>query len=125
MKHNKLWLTAGVVTGAGALSYVMVKHFRRIQAESMAWQVQRRPALDVLACPKCHGALNIIVPSAEEGYHCPACQEDYPVVDGIPHFIQPQEMTGFNKQFAQMYDWFSWGYRLFSKIAFAYIGITE
>ena len=30
-----------------------------------------------------------------------------------------------NKHYAQMYDWFSWGYRIFLKVAFAYIGITE
>jgi ubiquinone/menaquinone biosynthesis C-methylase UbiE len=46
-------------------------------------------------------------------------------VEGIPHFIQPETLTGFNRRFARMYDWFSWGYRLFSKIAFAYIGMDE
>jgi len=46
-------------------------------------------------------------------------------VEGIPHFIQPKQLTGFNRRFARMYDWFSWGYRLFSKIAFAYIGMRE
>ncbi len=46
-------------------------------------------------------------------------------MDGIPHFIQPAQLTGFNRRFARMYDWFSWGYRLFSKIAFAFIGMSE
>jgi len=125
MRAKNLWFVSGVVLGAGVLSYAMVRHSRRTRAESLAWQELRRPALNVLACPRCRGSLNFIYSSEGDRYHCPACQTDYPVVDGIAHFIQPQEMTGFNKQFAQMYDWFSWGYRLFSKIAFAYIGMAE
>jgi ubiquinone/menaquinone biosynthesis C-methylase UbiE len=46
-------------------------------------------------------------------------------VDGIPHFIETKTLMGLNKRFSQMYDWFSWGYRAFSKVAFAYIGMTE
>jgi ubiquinone/menaquinone biosynthesis C-methylase UbiE len=46
-------------------------------------------------------------------------------VDGIPRFLQPETLTGFNSRFSHLYDWFSWGYRLFSKVAFAYIGMDE
>jgi ubiquinone/menaquinone biosynthesis C-methylase UbiE len=111
--------------GAGVLSLALVKRHRRTQAEGLAWQKLRRAALDVLACPDCRGVLSAIPLAGGEGYHCPACQKDYPVVDGIPHFIQTQEMSGLNKRFAQMYDWFSWGYRAFSVVAFAYIGMSE
>jgi short-subunit dehydrogenase/ubiquinone/menaquinone biosynthesis C-methylase UbiE/uncharacterized protein YbaR (Trm112 family) len=79
------------------------------------------PALDLLVCPHCHGPLD----SQPQGLACPACQRDYPVVDGIPHFFQPAELTGLNKRFARMYDWISWFYRPFSRAAFAFIGTTE
>jgi ubiquinone/menaquinone biosynthesis C-methylase UbiE len=125
MKLKNLWLTTGVVMGAGALSYAMVKRRIRVRVESLAWQERRRPALDVLACPECLGSLTFIPSSGGDRYHCPACQKDYPVVVGIPHFIQLQTLTGQNKRFSQMYDWFSWGYRAFSKLAFACIGMTE
>jgi ubiquinone/menaquinone biosynthesis C-methylase UbiE len=34
-------------------------------------------------------------------------------------------LTGLNRRFARLYDWFSWIYRPFSKVAFAFIGMTE
>ena len=85
--------------------------------------------LDLLACPFCHGCLNY-AGVHQETLHtglliCQQCKREYPLVDGIPHFIQPETLNGFNRRFAQMYNWFSWGYRLFSKIAFAYIRMDE
>ena len=50
---------------------------------------------------------------------------NYHIVDGIPHFILHEQLSGFNRRFAGLYNWFSWGYRPFSKIAFAYIGMDE
>ncbi len=125
MKSKNGWLAAGLAIGTGALSYGLVQRHLRVQAEGLAWQKKHRPALDVLACPVCHAALTIIFLAGGDRYHCATCQKDYPIVDGISHFIQPEELTGWNKRFAGMYDWFSWGYRAFSKIAFAYIGMTE
>jgi ubiquinone/menaquinone biosynthesis C-methylase UbiE len=56
---------------------------------------------------------------------CPRCKRDYPIVGGIPQFIQPEALTGFNRRFSRMYDRFSWIYAAFSKVAFAYIGMNE
>lgn len=123
MKHRKVWFMAGLALGA--LSLVLVRRYRQGLAEGIAWQKQRVPSLDVLACPACHGTLSLITLQGGEGYRCPACQVDYPLVDGIARFIQPQELAGMNKAFARLYDWFSWIYRAFSKVAFAYIGMTE
>ncbi len=125
MKSRNVWLVAGLAIGAGALSFALVRRHRRALAEILAWQKQRRPALDVLACPVCHGTLTIVSLPDGDGYYCLACNRNYPVVDGIPHFIQTEELTGWNKRFAGVYDWFSWAYRAFSKIAFAYIGLSE
>jgi len=77
--------------------------------------------LNTLACPQCHGPLVL----QAQGLDCPACGRHYAVVDGIPHFIEPAQLTGLNRQFARMYDWFSWIYRPFSFVAFAVIGTTE
>jgi ubiquinone/menaquinone biosynthesis C-methylase UbiE/uncharacterized protein YbaR (Trm112 family) len=89
----------------------------------------KRNSLDLLACPACHAPLTLHDGTAgplESGrLRCERCQKDYPIEQGIPHFVQPEQLTGLNRRFARMYDWFSWGYRLFSKIAFAYIGMRE
>lgn len=78
--------------------------------------------ISLLACPSCRGALTLL---GESALTCPTCQKTYPIVDGIPHFVAPEKLTGFNRRFSRMYNWFSWGYRAFSKIAFAYIGMDE
>lgn len=89
----------------------------------------KRNSLDLLACPACHTPLTLHDGTAgpvESGcLRCERCQKDYPIEQGIPHFVQPEQLTGLNRRFARMYDWFSWGYRAFSKIAFAYIGMSE
>lgn len=36
--------------------------------------------LEVLACPKCHGKLDV----KEQALECPACRLRYPILDGIP-----------------------------------------
>lgn len=38
--------------------------------------------LQILVCPKCHGALDYR--EAEQGLDCPACRVRYPVRDDIP-----------------------------------------
>ncbi len=83
-------------------------------------------SLDFLACPECHGLLS---PAGIQGgeietgsLFCPACNKTYPVQRGIPHFIRYQELSGTNRRFAVLYDWFSHVYRLYSKVAFAFLG---
>ena len=125
MKSKNVQLVVASAVAAGVIGLALLRRHRRIQAERLAWQKQRRAALDVLRCPNCHGALAVVPMAGGDGYHCPTCRRDYPVVNGIPHFIEPGEITGWNRRLAGMYDWFSWGYRAFSKAAFAFIGMTE
>jgi len=87
--------------------------------------------VDLLVCPQCHGKLEFI--AAEPATHdcqtgnlyCGDCEKNFSVIDGIPHFITPDQLTGFNRRFSHLYDWFSWIYAAFSNVAFAYIGMDE
>jgi len=91
----------------------------------------KRKNYALVACPKCHGHLEnyFADPNAElcltGNLYCKTCSVNYSIVNGIPHFIRSEMLNGFNRNFSQMYDWFSWIYRAFSKIAFAYIGMDE
>ena len=91
----------------------------------------KRSTLDQLACPTCHGQLEYFCadPGAEDcqtgNLYCHVCSANYSIVQGIPCFLQAQELSGLNQRFARLYDWFSWIYRPFSKLAFAYIGMSE
>jgi ubiquinone/menaquinone biosynthesis C-methylase UbiE/uncharacterized protein YbaR (Trm112 family) len=89
----------------------------------------KRSSLDLLACPECHHSLALQAdlndPIETGSLGCPVCQKEYPIAADIPRFIASPELSGFNRRFSRLYDWFSWGYRLFSKVAFAYIGMKE
>lgn len=89
----------------------------------------KRNTLSILGCPACHANLTFAGQDAGSitsgALTCPSCQKTYPVVNGIPHFIEAQDLSGFNRRFSHMYDLFAWAYRAFSKIAFAYIGMDE
>lgn len=85
--------------------------------------------VDMLACPNCQMPLVFKGVDGEMilsgTLTCLQCCKDYPILNGIPYFIQTAELTGFNQRFSRMYDWFSWIYAAFSKVAFAYIGMKE
>jgi uncharacterized protein YbaR (Trm112 family) len=55
----------------------------------------RRDLMDILACPVCKGTLTltIVLVEADEvitgSLHCAACNEDYPIDDGIPNLLPP------------------------------------
>lgn len=55
----------------------------------------KRDLMDILACPLCKGELTLEV-EAEEGDEilsgslcCAACDETYPIEDGIPNLLPP------------------------------------
>lgn len=80
----------------------------------------------LLACPTCKKKLSLVTESKgmieSGGLHCDSCGKDYPIQKGIPQFIQPGELTGLNRKFARVYDWFSYFYRPISTIFFAFAG---
>jgi ubiquinone/menaquinone biosynthesis C-methylase UbiE len=57
--------------------------------------------------------------------YCKNCSTNYSILNGVPHFVIPETMDGLNQRFSRSTNWFSWGYRTFSKLAFAYIGLNE
>jgi ubiquinone/menaquinone biosynthesis C-methylase UbiE/uncharacterized protein YbaR (Trm112 family) len=87
-------------------------------------------SLEMLACPFCHSHLVIDNAGNERTIlsgtlTCPSCSKEYPIQKGIPHFINTSDLTGLNHRFSHLYNWFSWIYSTFSKVAFAYIGMPE
>ena len=86
-------------------------------------------SLDLLICPACRSPLALEAargsPILAGSLQCSRCSRSYPIMDGIPRFIQPEELTGYNRRFSRLYDLFSAFYRLFSRLAFACLGIRE
>ncbi len=103
------------------LMRILASFFPAVQREGEVLEAN----LDLLACPDCDGSLIIEGDRQSSSLTCPACQKNYPIIDGIPRFTEYASLTGPNRGLAGMYDWFSFFYRAFSKIAFAFIGTTE
>ncbi len=91
----------------------------------------KRTTFDLLVCPTCRGNLERYSadPNADPcltgNLYCKACSTNYSILDGIPYFIEPENLNSPNRRLSRMRDWFSWGYAPFSKVAFTYIGIDE
>lgn len=89
----------------------------------------KQQSIRILACPACRAALNFDGPAGERietgVLCCEQCVKVYPILDGIPQFIERDELTGLNKRFASLYDRFSIIYPAFSWAAFALIGLSE
>ncbi len=101
----------------------------------------KQATLRLLACPNCHGPLTLqaaaqVAAQAEAGLDkvdpvetgslcCARCGKEYPIRRGIPHFVRAKELTGYNRRFEHLYNYFSWVYGAFCKAAFAFIGMSE
>lgn len=89
----------------------------------------KRQNIPLLACPICHTPLEYDGPKSDPlatgVLCCSQCKLVFPIKNGIPHFIQYEELTGLNRRFSRLYDWFSWGYAGFLKAAFRIIGMSE
>ncbi len=54
-----------------------------------------RDLMDILACPVCKSELTLTVKSENEdeitegALHCSACDESYPISEGIPNLLPP------------------------------------
>ena len=87
----------------------------------------KRKTLELLACPTCHGELSLSEGGDSEIIEtgtlaCAKCWRQYPIKEGIVHFIEPEELTGLNARFARFYDRFTRIYFLFNNVAFLFLG---
>jgi ubiquinone/menaquinone biosynthesis C-methylase UbiE/uncharacterized protein YbaR (Trm112 family) len=87
----------------------------------------KRTTLDLLACPACHAPLALLAERStadvEAGcLRCTDCGREYPIEAGIPRFIEAAELSGLNRRFARLYDWFSYVYAPYSRLMFAFLG---
>jgi ubiquinone/menaquinone biosynthesis C-methylase UbiE/uncharacterized protein YbaR (Trm112 family) len=87
----------------------------------------KRKTLELLACPTCRGELALRDAGDKETIEtgtliCAKCQRQYPIQEGIVHFIEPEELTGLNGRFARFYDRFTRVYFLFNNVAFFFLG---
>ncbi len=87
----------------------------------------KRKTLEVLACPSCRGELALREAGNGETIEtgtlvCARCRREYPIKEGIPHFITPGELTGLNARFARFYDLFTHVYFFFNNVVFFFIG---
>ena len=120
MKVRAGLIAAAAAAVAAELGWRLV----RGRAERDLPEVPSPPTiLPLLACPHCHGTLT--QGGGWRAFECPECSRNYPVVDGIVHFIEPAQLTGQNRRFAHLYDWFSWVYTPSMRATFALIGMTE
>ncbi|OGO43186.1 MAG: hypothetical protein A2Z05_03350 [Chloroflexi bacterium RBG_16_60_22] len=57
----------------------------------------KRSLVEILACPVCHGGLELKVEVEEGGevitgsLHCPKCPADYPIEESIPNLLPPEK----------------------------------
>lgn len=119
MKKSTRYLVFALALGS--LGTLLAWKAREVRARTANWRRHQRIDRTALACPECHGPLELV----EEGLRCEHCARTYPIVEGIPHFIEQAQMSGWNRTLSRMYDWFSWIYPAFSKAAFAVIGMPE
>ena len=53
--------------------------------------------MNILVCPMCKGELTLTVTEEEReeiisgSLHCPRCPADYPIANGIPNLLPPEQ----------------------------------
>ncbi len=52
-------------------------------------EIISKELLEILACPVCKGDVKLI--EEESKLVCEKCKIDYPIVDGIPHMLPPED----------------------------------
>lgn len=89
----------------------------------------RRNALDVLRCPACHG--NLELPASDGGdvdegeLKCHACGRVWPVQNGIPRLVFPEQLAKEDAQVERLWNRMAPMYDLISRITAVQRGIPE
>jgi ubiquinone/menaquinone biosynthesis C-methylase UbiE/uncharacterized protein YbaR (Trm112 family) len=78
--------------------------------------------LDLLCCPGCKAALSLDGTAQEGNLLCTHCKRNFPIADGLPHFISPHDLEGLNQGVARFYERFSRLERIVEKLSFLGLG---
>lgn len=78
-------------------------------------------SLNLLCCPLCKGDLDLNEQKGEneieEGVlSCQKCKKSFPIGDGLPVFVKPEELDLFNKSFEKSYNYLAPFYSIFITI---------
>jgi ubiquinone/menaquinone biosynthesis C-methylase UbiE/uncharacterized protein YbaR (Trm112 family) len=87
----------------------------------------KHSTLELLCCPGCRSELSLPSEHASEIVDdgelvCSQCERRFPIKSGIVHFVDAEKLEGLNRRFARSYDWFSYVYAFFTKMAFLGFG---
>jgi ubiquinone/menaquinone biosynthesis C-methylase UbiE len=87
----------------------------------------KRSTLDLICCPRCQSALSLCNGSGdgpvEDGtLSCSNCDKGFAIKNGMPYFIDVQQLEGLNRSLARFYDWISPIYAGFIKMGFLAFG---
>jgi short-subunit dehydrogenase/SAM-dependent methyltransferase len=117
---NQVIAAAGRIGLTNTLMDILGGFFKQTPLRPM-----KASTLSLLACPTCHGSLALDGSLSSGKLTCQRCHKEYPITGAIPRFVRLETLGGMNRSFAGLYEWFSIFYQLFSKVAFAYIGMSE
>jgi short-subunit dehydrogenase/ubiquinone/menaquinone biosynthesis C-methylase UbiE/uncharacterized protein YbaR (Trm112 family) len=102
----------------------LLRFFLVKKGEHVSWK-NPNAALDLLACPICRADLELRGDFSDGVLVCTGCMKEYPIENGVPHFVSYEDLTGLDRRFARLYDWFSYVYLPFSKVASLLVGGEE
>ncbi|HUL40323.1 MAG TPA: methyltransferase domain-containing protein [Burkholderiales bacterium] len=90
----------------------------------------RTETLAILCSPLEHAALELVTDAADNGETRQSLVNrehglKFPIRDGIPHFVEPHEITGINSRFRRIYDGWAPFYDLLSRVGLYVLGVSE
>jgi ubiquinone/menaquinone biosynthesis C-methylase UbiE/uncharacterized protein YbaR (Trm112 family) len=90
----------------------------------------RTETLAILCSPLEHAVLELVTDAAANGEtrrflvnHEHGLK--FPIRDGIPHFVEPHQITGINNRFRRIYDGWAPFYDLLSRVGLYLLGVSE
>lgn len=117
-KRTQYFLLAAL---AGGFTAFLVRRYLMRQ-KNVPMPPSLPDSLPLMACPFCHAELTRQGTSQEGTLNCAGCARVYPVIGGIPRFAAYEALPEQDRRFARFYDWFSYLYLPFSKIALLFFG---
>lgn len=90
----------------------------------------RAETLKILCSPHEHAPLELVTETAANGESRQFLVNHehglrFSIQDGIPHFVEPHQITGINNRFRRIYDNWAPYYDLLSRVGLCLLGISE